>query len=500
MLPTRILRHVSVLGLPVVLALFVALAAPIPVAGQWLRGQAVTWTDFNYVYAVTSSISHVYFATDGGIIRYNKSEQRWEEPLTGADGLQSEVATKIWVDQFDNKLYAQTEMGYYEYDLLFARWYPLTSLPRIDNDVEHIAVPDYIIPDFDANYLGNGDFIDYHGRRFSIVDVVNDGVGSLWFGTWGFGGGHTRTSTGLTRLLPYGLLQRRVGVIYDDDSLLWLGGPVYTEERTGLTAFNPETFRFSYLESGLTNDFPAVDVNCIGGDAKYLYVGSPRGLYRFERGAKRPDRRFDQRHGLYADNVLSVLATSGRVFVGTSSGLNMIAGTRDSVFYVRPETFTNNIVYDLALDGEDLWIASQAGAFRYSLSEDRLQRFLDPDQLLSAWVFNVEVHDDVAWFVAHGGVVSLNLKTGATRAYPESANDLDYRALAVNDDVCAVTSNFGFTLIFLSDSKDHSREFSATDGLASNVVYSLHFDGDYLWVGTDQGLTRFLWNNPMRVD
>ena len=42
--------------------------------------------------------------------------------------------------------------------------------------------------------------------------------------------------------------------------------------------------------------------------------------------------------------------------------------------------------------------------------------------------------------------------------------------------------------------------FTTQDGLPSNEIYELLLDGDYLWIGSDRGLTRFLWNDPDRID
>ena len=43
--------------------------------------------------------------------------------------------------------------------------------------------------------------------------------------------------------------------------------------------------------------------------------------------------------------------------------------------------------------------------------------------------------------------------------------------------------------------------FGSTQGSTPYAhVVGLANDGDYLWVGSDKGLTRFLWNNPQRVD
>jgi ligand-binding sensor domain-containing protein len=53
-------------------------------------------------------------------------------------------------------------------------------------------------------------------------------------------------------------------------------------------------------------------------------------------------------------------------------------------------------------------------------------------------------------------------------------------------------------LYIIVPGKKRTRTYRLTtdDGLASNYVLSLRFDGDYLWIGTEKGLTRFFWNDP----
>ena len=476
------------------------LLAVTSVNGQWLKDQAVTWTDFNQVHSVASSMSHVYFATEGGITRYNKSEQRWEDPLTGADGFQNEIAKKIWVDQFDSRLYAQTDLGYYQYDILFERWYPVTSLPSIDNSSRHIATPDILLPDFDANYMGGDDFVDYNGRRFSVSDVVDDGLGNLWIGTWGFGAAVARTSTGIMHMMPYGLLQRHVGAMYADDSILWMSGPVYNDYRTGISGFDREKGTFTFIETGLRNDLPAVDINCLSGANDVLYAGTPRGLYVIEKESKMTRRRLDSRNGLMSDNVLSLATLNDALYIGTSKGLCVTGGKMDTTAYVRPETFSGQYIFAIVPDSDAIWIASTVGAYRYTPQNDRLQHYVDPDNILISEVYDIDVLEDEIWFVSRTGVVRLDAVTGDSHSYKEIAGRVDYRAMAVNESICAVTSNFGVTFIFLDSDREYTKEFGVRDGLASNNVYNLLFDGDYLWIGSDEGLTRFWWNNPNRVD
>lgn len=475
------------------------LCLPPGASAQWIQDQAVTWSNFNFVNSVASSMSHVYFATTNGIARYNKLDNRWEEPLTGADGLQNETPRKIWVEQFDKRLYVETDISLYEYDLLFERWYPISSLPELENPARHISTPNTLLPEFDANYVGDDRFVDIHGRGWEIVDVVDDRSGRLWLGMWGFGAAVARTATGITNLLPYGLLQTRVGTMIMDDSVLWLSGPVYDDYRTGLTGFNTDENSFRYIESGLQPDFPRTDINCLATDSNRIYAGTPRGVYMIDRTSRFNREYLNEQRGLIDDNVLSILLQGNHLYLGTAAGLNMVDMATDSIYHVRTETFFNQQIYDIEADESSVWIASSVGAYRYTLSTDRLQRYSDPELVLSSRVFDIEVHGGAVWFASNDGLVRLDKATGDDEIYREVASQLDYRALAVTDGVVAVTSNFGFTLIYPDEDDYSSQEFSARDGLASNVVFSLLFDGDYLWVGTDRGLTRFYWNNPRRV-
>jgi len=467
---------------------------------QILEGQAVTWANFDYVRAVASSLNKVYFATTGGIIVYDKTRDAWDEPLTGTDGLMGEIPTDLWVDQFGQKLYARTDLGLYEFNTFLARWYPINELPQIDNDTRKVSPPDFLIPQFDANYMGDGRFLDVQGRSFNITTMTRDNSGRLWTGTWGFGPAVADDVSGLTKLLPYGLLQSNVNTILPDDSLLWLSGTISGGTRTGLTAFAPEENEFFYVESGLRQGLPARDVYCMEADPNSLYVGTPDGLYVIDRGNQQVRRRIGHRQGLADDIVVSLKRFGDSLFVGTANGLNLISLNGDTVYSVFSETFAGQTVYDLDRVDSTIWIAATSGAYRYIPSRDRLFQYKDPDLVLFSAVYNIEHYGDALYLASDAGVVRLDLNTGASTPFREPGFNRNGRALAVNESIIATASNRGLTIIFFDRRKPHSRDFDTNDGLASNEVYSLLLDGDYLWVGTDEGVTRFWWNNPNRVD
>ena len=301
-------------------------------------------------------------------------------------------------------------------------------------------------------------------------------------------------------LLPFGLLQKPVTTILLDGDRLYVSGPVGTGFRTGVSAMNLEDHSFSYIESGVERDFPSVDVNVIESDETYLYLGTDNGVYTASREVMKVVRHYGERHGLIDHEVRSLKLLGDSLFIGTARGLNLLRLGADSLSQLYPTQFRNYTIYDLEVTDGYVWIASEIGAYRLSITDGKLQRFEDPDRVLFSRVLDIETHGDKIWFASEDGILSLDLKTGKTDPFRDIVRRGDSRALAVNDYVAALASDRGMTILFLDRKKRLSRDFTVDDGLASNYVYALELDGDYVWVGTDEGLTRFLWNNPERVD
>lgn len=462
---------------------------------------AITFADFTRINHIASSNTHVYFATTEGIIRFNKLQNRWEDPLTGAEGIDNRDVRRIWVDLFDERLYAQTSLGEYEYDILFAEWFPIGEIPSIQTNGVHIQPPTMMYPPAGYNYAPEGFLIDRHARDFYFSDVLDDRSGNLWIGTWGYGPLMASSASGELEFLTFGLIQNRVDAIYDDGGVLWIGGSSLGGFRTGITIFDTDENTFSHIESGVGEGLPYADVNCLGGDSDYIYVGTDQGLHFLERDTRQVTRTVSGHSGLADDRVLSVATSGDSLFVGTENGMNLITIGGDSVRYVRPRQFFNISVYDFEVTDTSIWIASSAGAYQLLFGSGRLQKFQDPHSIIFNNVYRIERFNRYLWLVSDGGMVRLNLATGETAPFPSTMRGLYRRAMAVGEEIAAVASGRGLTIYFLGeDQQVTEREFTRFDGLPSEDITCLHLDGDYLWVGSERGLTRFLWNDPRRVD
>jgi len=484
----------------VALAFLVTLSAfgtvnPLPPSGQ-----TVTFSDFGYIRDIAVSVGRVFFATSNGITVYNKFSRAWEDPLTGKYGIDDQDIREIWTDHFGDKLYAETALDLYEYDSIVQRWYPIGSLPPLETEEKEINPPKVMFPPPGFNYLNDGRLVDQAGRYFSFVRTIEDGSGALWLGTWGHGAATASGSSGAINLLPFGLLQPRVNTIYNDDGYLWISGAVLNANRTGITVFDPVENGFEYIESGLTRDFPAVDINCLTGNESIVYVGTEVGVISIDRESFQILDRISRTDGLTNENILSLAVTGDSIFAGTAEGLNLVITVGDSTYISGPVQLMDDIIYDLELVDTTLWIAASSGAYRWYWTTDRLQQYQDPNLVIFSSCLSIERWKNFLWLSSNDGLVKLNLETGETTPFKSVTTGRDYRALAVNDTIAVASSNLGMTMLFHANKKPFEREFTTDDGLPSSNVFDLELDGDFVWIGTDKGLTRFWWNNPSRVD
>ncbi|MBI5267088.1 MAG: hypothetical protein HY851_07635 [candidate division Zixibacteria bacterium] len=469
-----------------------------PSQADRLKGQMITWSNFSAIRSVAASNSHVYFATSNGITRYDKIGNRWELPLTGADGLDGTEIERIWASRFDDHLYAQTKYGYFEYDSFLDRWYPRTELAEVDTVYTHIAAPNELIPPVGFNYFSGGQLSDQIGRLVPISSAIQDNAGDRWLGTWGYGAAKLPAGSIEMQFLPTGLLQKRVNAMYQDDSLLVLGGLYSPGSRNGLTLFNSAEGSSSFIEEEQTLNFPAIDVTAIAADSLRVYIGTATGLLVMNRATRQIERRIDRRRGLADDSVSCLTVCADTIMIGTAAGLSFMR--HDSISVVSSRLLSRCRIFKVEPQDSNLWIATNFGALRIRRSTGEVAKFEDPLKFTFGRVYDIVRRGPFLWMAADNGLLRVNVKTAGTEPFRLNLFSNVVRRLAVNDDVAAVTSDRGFTLVHYSRAKPITREFTTADGLPSDRINCLLLDGDFLWIGSDAGLTRFWWNNPDRMD
>lgn len=481
-----------------ILSLFLTLS---PFVNAELGEETVTYGNFSIIHDIAVSLNKVYFATSSGITVYDILDKSWEDPLNSSPDIDHTDIQRVWVDQFDKYIYVKTSMSKYEYDITLKSWYEIDEIPSLDLSYNYVDSPDIMYAPPGFNYMADGYLIDPVGRDFAMNVVVKDDNGNLWLSCYGYGAAHSTTIGSSIDLLPFGLLQDRVDDIYNLDGKLFIGGRILNSFRTGLTIFNPDNNKFEYLESVMTQNFPEVNINCIEFDSSFLYIGTDQGVYLFDR---KNDFQFSYKisttSGLPNDIIYSMKAVNNKLFVGTPYGLAVLAPKKAELTLVNPKEFINTEIYDLAVSDSTLWMGTSNGAYRMNYYTGKLQKFNDPNQVIFSRVQKVVNFDDVIWFAADDGLVSLNLKNGKVTPYRGINHGKTIYDFTVNEFMLAMISSRGVRFIEDYENEKYTiYEIDENDGIPTNQINKLLFDGDFIWIGSNRGLTRFLWNSTVNL-
>jgi ligand-binding sensor domain-containing protein len=196
--------------------------------------------------------------------------------------------------------------------------------------------------------------------------------------------------------------------------------------------------------------------------------------------------------------VSCLTVCSDTVMIGTAAGLSVMH--HDSVSVVSSRLLGRSRIFKIEPEDSNFWIATNFGALRIKRSTGEVATFEDPLKMTYGRVYDIVHRGRFLWMSTDNGLLRVNLKTAGTEPYRITLFPNVVRRLAVNDLAAAVASDRGLTLVHYARAKPIYREFTVADGLPSDHINCLLFDGDFLWIGSDAGLTRFWWNNPDRVD
>ena len=156
-------------------------------------------------------------------------------------------------------------------------------------------------------------------------------------------------------------------------------------------------------------------------------------------------------------------------------------------------------IYDFEKIDDYLWIATSDGIYRLNLKTEKLQQFHDKDSFIFNDVFQIERYENNLFFATNNGILRLNLETAETKIIYTYSSKLISHSLAVNGEIVVTGADQGMTIIFYNENPIVSRTFTTNDGLPSDYIFHLELDGDFIWIGTDAGLSNFWWSDPDRI-
>ena len=248
-------------------------------------------------------------------------------------------------------------------------------------------------------------------------------------------------------------------------------------------------------EGAATSQLLSDRVLSLAVDSRYLWVGTDRGLSRYDKAQGRWDN-FTVKDGLAHNHVLSIALDNLQVWIGTRDGVSRYElPTSTWTRYMPRDGLAGREVTSIAVDSRFIWFGTPNGLSRYDKETNSWARKREEDGLVGDAVTQIAIDDDYIWVGTESGVSRYDKLTDSWSNYDKDSGLIDnsVTAIAADDDsVWFGTENKGLSRYDQRNS-EFVRAYTKRDRLTSDQINALAVDGTSLWLGTaDSGAQRYI--------
>ncbi|MCR4440385.1 MAG: two-component regulator propeller domain-containing protein [bacterium] len=516
---------------------------------SYAPGDWVTYSVLRYVNDAAVGDQHVYFGTTGGVAPFDRFRSRWEYPWTVSNGLADNNVLCVGYDFTTGLLWCATgvsvaylqpaaqvwsnffydEMGVAGGDRVLSIGFVGDRVCLETEDGQHFVgsvsgfapsaapppeevvwfgrrAPRQRLPHFFAEvglfYDDRGTLQDTNLRQFPLTCWATDPWQLLWIGSWGLGAGKGDLKSYRLTMLPLGLCQRDARIVARRGNEFWIGGPD-EEQISGVTAWDGAD-SWLYYEPRLLTGFRSARVRAIALYDREVWLGTEQGLVWFER-ARQYWKTFGKTELLPDEWVNDVLVDSLYVWAATQRGVTRLVRATlrtDSLVaqLVQWPALGDVPVYDLERTHNLMWMGTEYGIYVYDCARDSGGFYNAPEGPVNCTVTAVTSCGNEVWFGTTESIEAFDMHTRTWMRPPARLVHTGARVNRIAADTSTVWASTDKGVLKYDRKHKRWRLFTVEDGLPSNEVFSICLDGDYVWFGTRNGLTRFYWNSPHRID
>jgi ligand-binding sensor domain-containing protein len=260
-------------------------------------------------------------------------------------------------------------------------------------------------------------------------------------------------------------------------------------------------FRFENFTTA--NGLPNDHVYAVLVDGDRIWAGTDNGLAVYEHHVWKTYTTAD---GLAHRAVLSLALdkNTGDVWAGTMGGLSRISGGRIDSFTQLNSGLSNDVVYSISVEGENVWIATAAGACRLNLHTNQWSLYNERNTpMVEIWSYSVSATPTKVYYGIWGsGVLEYDQKTGRWDKYDDPDGETEIVLFKdqglIHEIVTSVSyvDNVLWAATYFGDSRYDGRywhNFLTKDsGLPSNFTNFIKgVDAKRAWFCTDKGLAYY---------
>lgn len=251
------------------------------------------------------------------------------------------------------------------------------------------------------------------------------------------------------------------------------------------------------------NGLPDDHVYSVLVDGDRIWAGTDNGLAVYE---NHQWKTYTTKDGLAHRAVLSLALdkNTGDVWAGTMGGLSRISGGHIESFTQLNSGLSNDVVYGVGVQGEEVWVATAAGGCRLNLRTGQWDLYNERNTpMVEIWVYGVSVSPTKVYYAVWGsGVLEYDEKTKVWDKYEDPDGETEMVLFKDQGLIHEITSSVSFVdnvlwvSTYFGDSRYDGRywhNFLTKDsGLPSNFTNSVKgVDANHAWFCTDRGLAYY---------
>ncbi|MGA8730451.1 MAG: two-component regulator propeller domain-containing protein [Terracidiphilus sp.] len=273
--------------------------------------------------------------------------------------------------------------------------------------------------------------------------------------------------------------------------------------RVPATASALDMPRYRFENFTTANGLPDNHVYSVLVDRDRIWAATDNGLGLYENGKW---KTYNTKDGLAHRAVLSLTLDkrTGDVWAGTMGGLSRISGGRIDTFTQLNSGLSNDVVYGVSVEGENVWVATAAGACRLDLHTGQWSLYNERNTpMVEIWVYGVSATPTKVYYAVWGsGILEYDQKTKVWDKYEDPDGETEMVLFKDQGLIHEVTTSVSFVdnvlwvATYFGDSRYDGRywhNFLTKDsGLPSNFTNTVKgVDAKRAWFGTDKGLAYY---------
>ena len=258
---------------------------------------------------------------------------------------------------------------------------------------------------------------------------------------------------------------------------------------------SPDRFSSEHDGANATSHLLSDRVLSLAVDSRYVWVGTDRGLSRYDKVGHRWDN-FTVKDGLVHNTILSIASDGDQIWIGTRDSANRYdMQTNAWTHYLPRDGLAGREVSSIAVDSRYVWFGTPNGLSRYDKETDTWAQKRQKDGLAGDNVTRIIAEEGYIWIGTQDGVSRYDKRTDSWNNYNKDNGLIDNNVTAIaadEDSLWFGTEGKGVSLYDKRNS-EFVKAFTKRDKLASDQIKALVVDGTSLWQGTaDSSVQRYI--------